>query len=85
MGLRTALLQSTWAFICSFEGNLLLTISFIEVSFTFNAPQNLLDESDPIQAEALNAIKTRFRQETFTRQSIMEVIVAYPQLVRALI
>jgi hypothetical protein len=43
--------------------------------------QNMLDESDPAQADVLNAIKMRFRQETFTRENIQEVIVAHPQIV----
>jgi glutamate dehydrogenase len=32
----------------------------------------------------LNKIKTRFREETFTRESIREVIQAHPELVRML-
>lgn len=32
----------------------------------------------------LNDIKRRFREETFTRESIMDAIVAYPELVRLL-
>ena len=35
----------------------------------------------PSHAEVLNKIKTRFREETFTRESIQEVIHTYPDLV----
>ena len=46
------------------------------------ALKGVLDESDPNHAEVLNTIKVRFREETFTRQSILEVILANPELVR---
>ena len=44
--------------------------------------KNVLDENDPTHAEVLNNIKRRFREETFTRESIAQVIHAYPELVR---
>lgn len=44
--------------------------------------KNVLDENDPAHAEVLNDIKRRFREETFTRESIAGVIQAYPELVR---
>jgi glutamate dehydrogenase len=34
--------------------------------------------------EVLNKIKTRFREETFTRDNIREVILNHPELVRML-
>lgn len=34
--------------------------------------------------ETLNKIKTRFREETFTRENIREVIQSHPELVRML-
>ncbi|KAJ6480088.1 NADH-dependent glutamate dehydrogenase [Mycena vulgaris] len=46
--------------------------------------RNVLDESDPVHAEVLNDIKRRFREETFTRESIAGVIAAYPELIRLL-
>ena len=46
------------------------------------ALKNVLDDADPLQAEVLNNIKKRFREETFTRQGISETILAYPDLVR---
>jgi len=48
------------------------------------ALKNALDDSNPDHAEVLNKIKTRFREETFTRESIREVIQAHPDLVRML-
>ena len=41
----------------------------------------VLDDSNPGHAEVLNKIKTRFREETFTRESIREVILNHPELV----
>ncbi len=40
-----------------------------------------LDDQNPDHAEVLNKIKTRFREETFTRESIREVILSHPELV----
>ena len=48
------------------------------------ALRGILDESKAEHAEVLNAIKRRFREETFTRESIMEAIAAYPELVHLL-
>lgn len=50
----------------------------------YMALKNTLDETNPTHAEVLNDIKRRFREETFTRESIQEVIVAYPELIRLL-
>ena len=44
----------------------------------------MLDENNPSHAEVLAKIKTRFREETFTRENIREVIQAHPELVRML-
>lgn len=46
--------------------------------------RNVLDENDPTHAEVLNSIKRRFREETFTRESIAQTIHAYPELIRLL-
>jgi glutamate dehydrogenase len=46
--------------------------------------KNILNENDPAHAEVLNDIKRRFREETFTRESIAQVIHAYPDLIRLL-
>ncbi|KAK2465299.1 hypothetical protein APHAL10511_002653 [Amanita phalloides] len=46
--------------------------------------KNVLDENDTTHAEVLNNIKRRFREETFTRESIAQVIHAYPELIQLL-
>ncbi|KAF8578923.1 NADH-dependent glutamate dehydrogenase [Ramaria rubella] len=46
--------------------------------------KNVLDETNPDHAEVLNNIKTRFREETFTREGIANVIQAHPELIRML-
>lgn len=45
--------------------------------------KNVLNENDPAHAEVLNDIKRRFREETFTRESIAQVIHAHADLVCA--
>jgi glutamate dehydrogenase len=44
----------------------------------------VLDESNPAHAQALADVRTRFREETYTRESIAQVLHAYPALVRML-
>ncbi|KAI0265566.1 NADH-dependent glutamate dehydrogenase [Gloeopeniophorella convolvens] len=51
---------------------------------SYLALKNALDESNPAHAEVLNDIKRRFREETFTRESIANVIHAHPELIRML-
>ncbi|CAL1713559.1 unnamed protein product [Somion occarium] len=46
--------------------------------------KNILDENNPTHAEVLNDIKRRFREETFTRESIAQVIHAHPHLINLL-
>ncbi|KAJ9105102.1 hypothetical protein QFC20_004388 [Naganishia adeliensis] len=46
--------------------------------------KNILDENNTTHAEALQNIRTRLRDETFTRDLIRDVIQGYPELVRAL-
>ncbi|KAG1751101.1 NADH-dependent glutamate dehydrogenase [Suillus lakei] len=46
--------------------------------------RNILDESNPSHAEVLNDIKRRFREETFTRESIAQVIHAHAEIIRLL-
>ncbi|TFK23414.1 glutamate dehydrogenase [Coprinopsis marcescibilis] len=46
--------------------------------------KNILNENDAAHAEVLNDIKRRFREETFTRESIAQAIHAYPELIRLL-
>ena len=51
---------------------------------SYIALRDLLDVSNASHAEVLNVIKRRFRDETFTRESIKDVIQMYPELVRLL-
>ncbi|QRV92303.1 glutamate dehydrogenase (NAD+) [Ceratobasidium sp. AG-Ba] len=51
---------------------------------SYSALKDVLDESNAVHAEVLNNIKVRFREETFTRESIGEIISAYPDLIRML-
>ncbi|KAJ7904791.1 NAD-specific glutamate dehydrogenase [Mycena leptocephala] len=44
--------------------------------------RNVLNDADPAHAEVLNDIKRRFREETFTRESIANTILAHPELIR---
>jgi hypothetical protein len=48
---------------------------------SYLALKNVLDEMNAAHAEVLNDIKRRFREETFTRESIANVIHAHPELV----
>ncbi|OCH90429.1 NAD-dependent glutamate dehydrogenase [Obba rivulosa] len=51
---------------------------------SYLALKNILDESNPSHAEVLNDIKRRFREETFTRESIAQVIHAHADLINLL-
>lgn len=44
--------------------------------------KNILDENNTAHAEILGGIKRRFRDETYTRESIAQIIHNYPELVR---
>ncbi|KIY69289.1 NADH-dependent glutamate dehydrogenase [Cylindrobasidium torrendii FP15055 ss-10] len=46
--------------------------------------KNVLNENDPVHAEVLNDIKRRFREETFTRESIEQTIHNHPDLIQLL-
>jgi hypothetical protein len=49
---------------------------------SYLALKNVLNEANPAHEEVLMDIKRRFRDETFTRESIANVIHAHPELVR---
>lgn len=51
---------------------------------SYAALKELLDESDTVQAAVLSDIRARFRQETFTRASILETLQMYPEIIRLL-
>ena len=50
----------------------------------YEALREIIDESDSHQLAILHDIKLRLREETFTRQSIFEVIKSFPHIVRLL-
>ncbi|KAL8278108.1 hypothetical protein RQP46_009568 [Phenoliferia psychrophenolica] len=50
----------------------------------YAALKNILDEQDTAQAAVLSDIRARFRQETFTRASILETLQSYPEIIRLL-
>ena len=49
---------------------------------SYLALKNVLNEANPAHEEVLVDIKRRFREETFTRESIANVIHAHPDFVR---
>lgn len=51
---------------------------------TYAALVNVLDDNNPDHLDVLSKVKTRFREETYTRQSIQEVIQSHPELIRLL-
>jgi len=48
---------------------------------SYLALKNILNEANPAHGEVLMGIKRRFREEIFTRESIVDVIHAHPELV----
>ncbi|GAA6031389.1 hypothetical protein JCM8097_005637 [Rhodosporidiobolus ruineniae] len=48
----------------------------------YTALKGVLKEDDPVQAGILNDIRSRFRQETFTRESILETLKQYIDIIR---
>ena len=43
-----------------------------------------LDEANPVHQEILTKIKKRLRQETFTREYVLDIVKLYPSLIRIL-
>lgn len=50
----------------------------------YTSLKEILNENDPDQADVLAKIKTRLRDETFTRENIRDVIINHPELIRQL-
>lgn len=44
----------------------------------------LLDPKDPVNVEVLTKLKKRLRQETFTREYVLDIVKQYPELVKIL-
>jgi glutamate dehydrogenase len=45
---------------------------------------NALDQSNPTHTEILTNLKKRLRQDTFTREYILDIIKLYPELIKVL-
>ncbi|SAM05108.1 hypothetical protein [Absidia glauca] len=45
---------------------------------------NILDDTNPLHAEVLGNMKKRLRQDTFTREDILNILMAYPELIKML-
>ena len=45
---------------------------------------NILDKSNPVHEEVLTKMKKRLRQDTFTREYILDIIKQYPDLIKLL-
>lgn len=50
----------------------------------YSTLQALLDEKDPVHVEVLTKLKKRLRQETFTREYILDIVQQYPELIKVL-
>ncbi|KAJ9063692.1 NAD-dependent glutamate dehydrogenase [Entomophthora muscae] len=50
----------------------------------FSTLLKILDRSNPAHAEVISKIKKRLRQETFTRDYILDIIKSYPELIKLL-
>lgn len=44
----------------------------------------IIDASNPVEQEILSKIKKRLRQETFTREYVLDIVLQYPDLIRVL-
>lgn len=45
---------------------------------------SLLDQNDPVHIEVLTKLKKRLRQETFTREYVLDIVKQYPELIKIL-
>ncbi|EPZ36174.1 Glutamate/phenylalanine/leucine/valine dehydrogenase domain-containing protein [Rozella allomycis CSF55] len=50
----------------------------------YKSLKNLLDEQNALHMEVLTKMKKRLRQDTFTREYILDIIKLYPELIKAL-
>ncbi|KAI0226323.1 NAD-dependent glutamate dehydrogenase [Massospora cicadina] len=50
----------------------------------FSSLLTILDRTNPAHAEVISKIKKRLRQETFTREYILDIIKSYPELIKLL-
>ena len=84
-----AVQEATYAYVgwifaqhfCNRLGSAYLALKNGEQTLLIGSDCAVLDDSNPGHAEVINKIKTRFREDTFTRESIREVILNHPELV----
>ncbi|KAI9296001.1 NAD-dependent glutamate dehydrogenase [Neoconidiobolus thromboides FSU 785] len=50
----------------------------------FSSLVSILDHNNPAHAEVISKIRKRLRQETFTREYILDIIKQYPELIKQL-
>lgn len=50
----------------------------------FSSLLTILDRANPAHVEVISKIKKRLRQETFTREYILDIIKSYPELIKLL-
>jgi len=50
----------------------------------YDTLSSILNRQDPIHLEVLSKIKKRLRQDTFTREYILDIIRRYPEIIKAL-
>lgn len=79
-GKGNAVQEATYAYI----GYIYITHFCNRLGTAYEALKSILDESNPNHAGVLADLKKRFREETFTKTAILEVIKTYPELVRLL-
>ena len=69
----------------SSRGNIFAQHFLNRLGPAYAALRDILDEQDTAQAAVLSDIRARFRQETFTRASILETLQQYPEIVRPIV
>lgn len=79
-GKGNAVQEATYAYI----GYIYITHFCNRLGTAYEALKSILDESNPNHAGVLADLKKRFREETFTKTAILDVIKTYPELVRLL-
>lgn len=50
----------------------------------YSTLSSLLDPNNPLHIEVLTKLKKRLRQETFTREYVLDIVKSYPELLRIL-
>lgn len=50
----------------------------------YNGLNSVLDSKNPLHVEILAKIKKRLRQDTFTREYVLDIVKLYPDLIKAL-